>query len=131
MVSPVAQLGGVKMLENRFDELKSLSHEALIYRLKEIAEEANLRKKEVRDEIDRRSKKERVILRIFVEYSLEWHIWITLVKGGGVYGFNEIDGFAGCSRWKLRAVLLELTAMELVKRVGLKYQAVSPDWFHV
>ena len=124
------------MLENRFDELKSLSHETLIYRLKEIAEEANLRKKEVRDEIDRRSKKERVILRIFVEYSLEWHIWITLVKGGGVYGFNEIFSFAGCSRWscsrwKLRKILLELGEMGLVTRVGLKYQALSPDWFHV
>jgi len=54
-----------------------------------------------------------------------------LVKGGGVYGFNEIFSFVGGSRWKLRAVLLELGEMGLVTRVGLKYQALSPDWFHV
>ncbi len=116
---------------NEFDENQILSGEDLLSKIQEIDKEANLRKKEIRDEIDCRSKKERAILRIFAEYSLEWHIWITLVKSGGTYGYNEIFPFAGCSKSKLIAILRELIAMELIEKVGRKYQALSPDWFYV
>lgn len=133
VVSPVARIESVIMTENRFNDLKILSHGELIRKIQEIDDEANIRKKEIYDELIRREEKKREILRTLGEYSVEGQVWLELVESGGAYGFNEIYEHDPdrCSRAKLRAVLLELVAMGFIKRVEKKYQAVSPDWFQV
>ncbi|MBA7474718.1 hypothetical protein ES707_10072 [subsurface metagenome] len=61
-------------------------------------------------------------------YSYTTGVWFVLFEGGGLYTFDELVPFVGCSESTLRRALLLLLGDGLVRRVDWKYQAVIPEW---
>ena len=60
--------------------------------------------------------------------SLEPWIWFILWESGEALRFTDILQIVDCSRSKLSKVLKELQKEGLVRKVNLRYQAISPAW---
>lgn len=109
------------MAESSFNELELLSQEDLIVE--------TLRKLlRAYAEFGRREEITKEFLKSLCSFSLEPYVWYILWEGGSAQRFTDILRFVGCSRGKLSDVLPELLSVELVRKVGVRYQSLSPAW---
>jgi len=107
------------MAESGFDELLLLGQEDLIVEklrglLRSYAEPEEITKD---------------FLNSLCALSLETWIWFILWEAGGAQRHTDIRRIVGCSKGKLSDTLNELLRVNLVRKVGVLYQAVSPAWF--
>lgn len=110
------------MAESGFDKLQILSQKDLTVvtlhgLLKSYAE------------FNRREEITKNFLKSLCALGLESWIWFILWEAGGVQRFTDIRRVVGCSKGKLSDTLNELLRVNLVRKVGVLYQAVSPAWF--
>ena len=61
-------------------------------------------------------------------YSRITEVWYVLWQGGGAFRYTEILRYMDISRSTLSRALSELRSDDLVRMVGPRYQAVSPEW---
>ena len=64
-------------------------------------------------------------------FSRATEVWFVLWLGGGVYRFTDILNHMRISRGCLSYSLRDLRAEGLVRMMGMRYQAVCPEWMLV
>ena len=67
-------------------------------------------------------------LQMLCSYCHTTEVWYALWRGGVPRGFEEFYRYVGGSRSWFSQILRRLLADALIIKVGMKYQAISPDW---
>ena len=108
-------------MESSFNELELLSQEDLIVE--------TLRKLlDTYYELQSREEVTKTFLDSLCGLSQDTWIWYILWEAGSAQRFTDLLPIARCSRGQLRKILSNLLKEGLVRRLGLRYQAVSPAW---
>ena len=79
-------------------------------------------------ELGRREEALRVFLKELCSLSIETWIWWCLFEAGGSQRFTDIQSIVKCSKGKLSKTLKDLEKVGLVRRVGRRYQVISPPY---